>query len=388
MNIKKTLSLLVVALTVAGTVSAQGYYDDDIYYDATKAKKEKAEKRKKQQAGTGYDGNGYYIDNQGVADYPAADTYNVNTANTRDVDEYNRRYEQPDSISLDDFAAGDFTYTRRIERFSNPSIVSGSDDDDLKEYYYSTSSAPQINLIVNTPGYYDAWSPYAWNMWDYPYCSPSWAWNYGWGLGPWAGSAWAWNWGPSWAWRPSWAWNWGWGPSWSWSWGGPAWYPHPGHGHGWGGGHHAWRPTSSGAYRPHTPSGGYNSSGVAGRRPGTVSNGRYSGSHRGNAMTGSWYNYNNSSNNSTNSPSVGTGSRPGQRPGAVNSGSSNNNYRNNNNNSGTRRNNSNNYNNSNSNRSSFNSGSRAGSRSGSGSFGGGSRSGGSRSGGGGRAGRR
>lgn len=370
----KLIPSLVLALAVGTSVQAQGFYDDDIYYDASKAKKEKQAKAleaaKKAAARN-------YVPSQPVADYAGSDTYVVDTRNTRDVDEYNRRYstqsdkEVTDSISLDRLTQGDFANTRRIERFSNPDVIAESGDDALIDYYYSEAAQPQTTIIVNTvdPWYYGG----VYSPWYNGYYSP-YAWRYNWGYNPWYHGYYdPWYVGPSW--------SWGWGPSWSWGWCG-GWHHHgwghPGHGPVWGGSN--WRPSSPGASRPHSP-GGVTPS-TPGRRPGNSYYGggytRPSGSSVGTStVPGSRVNQNagrrpstvNKGSGSSTSGNRGSATVPGSR---VNKGRSGNNYNNN----------------SNSNRSSWNSGSR---NSGS-SWGGGGRSTGgsggrSTGGGGGRSGR-
>ena len=125
------------------------------------------------------------------ASYPAADTYNFDSGSTRSVDEYNRRgiFAPADTTvsnamqRADSLAAVDFNCTRQIERYYNPDVVVGSSDADLAQLYYSQPA--NINIIINTPGYYD---------WGWPYYSPysPWGWSYS--------SYWGWNsyWGPSW----------------------------------------------------------------------------------------------------------------------------------------------------------------------------------------------
>ncbi|MDE7444042.1 MAG: hypothetical protein K2M65_07780, partial [Muribaculaceae bacterium] len=63
------------------TVSAQSYYDDDIYYDASKAPKveKKVSAKRAVQQGRTY---------QSI---PGSDSYTVYTNNTRDFDEHNLR---------------------------------------------------------------------------------------------------------------------------------------------------------------------------------------------------------------------------------------------------------------------------------------------------------
>lgn len=314
-NIIRRFSVVaLVAATVSGSAFAQGYYDDDIYYDASKSKKEKKAQQKKQTVSkqSSYYGNRNKSGYQ-VADYPAADTYTVNGSLNMDVDTYNRRgqFLVPDSIPADSLENGDFTYTQRIERFHNPDIVSGSEDQELRDYYGYAMQRPQnvnIYVIDNNP----------WN-----YYGPSWSWRYG---NPWYWNSWGPSWSLSWGWY-SWAWDpywsWGWGPSWSWgpSWGwGPAWYPSYGPGWGWSGPVHAWRPTTpSGSSRPH-PSvggagathrpGGYGSGSTVTNRPGNMGRGRYGYGTTPSATPSRPGNYSPSTGNGSHNNSQST-SRPG-----------------------------------------------------------------------------
>lgn len=393
MKIYKPLSIaLTLTATVCSSAVAQSYYDDDIYYDASKDVKPKTSsntgKQTRQQHSSQYaahqyqyvtttDGTVYVVDELGNAypvqaqNIPGSDLYSVYTDNTRDVDEYNRRYQVVDTVNVDSLSRDPFANTRLIEKFSNPDVVSASDDQALINYYASTQPA-QINIYMDTPAYY------GWNYLS-PYYRPYGYWN-SWAWDPWYyGTGWY---DPYW----SWSWSWGWsGPGWAWGY--PGWGPYPGHHHGWGYPGWAWgRPQSSpGAFRPHRPggaagnnianTGGYrgnyrggNSSYTPGTRPST-SNGGYRG------------------NNGRRPGSTGTVNNLGTtRPAPNYNGGSSGGYRYNapTNNGGRTGGRSNSYNNNNSSRQSApsyrSSGSSGGSR---GSFSGGSRGGGSRSGGGG-----
>lgn len=90
-------SLAILSVSSGITVSAQGYYDDDIYYDASKAKKEKEAKALERAKAVA---RSNYRPSQSIADYAAADTYTVNSGSTRDVDEYNRRYPSTFPVPL------------------------------------------------------------------------------------------------------------------------------------------------------------------------------------------------------------------------------------------------------------------------------------------------
>lgn len=355
-NISKQVWSLAIALSVSTVAFAQSYYyDDDIYYDASKAKTEKKAAENKQSANrqSSYVVNG----NANIADYPAADTYVVPAGSSLniDVDTYNRRgqFLVSDTVYAENDGGGDFTFTQRIERFHNPDVVSGSDDEDLKEVYSYAMSQPQnINIYVidNDP----------WN-----YFGPSWSWRY---CNPWYWNAWypsySWGWN-YWGWDPYWSWSWGsaWGPSWGLGWGpayGPGWGPSWGPSWGWGPAQ-AWRPTTpSGSSRPHNyvgsgaiathRPGSYSQSAMPSStsRPGNMGRGRYgtSTSVNSSARPG---NYTPAATGSQNNSTVNS-SRPGNqgRGRAVMNNSNNNTNQNNNRNS---------YNNSNNYRSSQSSGS-------------------------------
>lgn len=342
MNIKRIFTFLAGTLVAAGAVSAQSYFDDDIYFDASKASKPVQKATKKSNNKTAVV----------VYDYPSADNYTVNGTRTISVDDYNRRgIFATDSLTADTTAT-DFAYTRRIEQFYNPQIVSGSGDEELANIYYMEPD--QVNIYVNTPSAYwgyDYFYPY--NAWASPYWYNNyWRWNSAWYWGSWYDPYWAWGWGPSWAYP-------GWSPGWGPGWGYPGW--------GWGG------PVYTGPRRAPNL--------LAGRHPGVGSAARPSSSGR---RPGS-YGYTNSRPGvSTNRQPAVTNRRPNvttnRRPSTTNTRPTTNQRPNNNNNY----NNNSNYNNYNPN----SIGGRYGTGSyGSGSYGGGSRGSGMGSGGGSRGGR-
>lgn len=241
-------------------------FEDDIYYNPSKEKK--ATKPKKNTAPI------RYVPTQ---DYPAADTYNFNSASTRDVDEYNRRYVTTpnDTMARDSaYMSDSFAYTRRIERFHNPDVVASSGDDQLIDYYYSQpSETSSVNIYVNADPYlgwgiYPYYGYYGYRPY-YSYYNPWYSWR--WAFDPW-------YWGSSWTWGYDPYWYGGWGyPYWAWSSPCP---PHHHH-HGYGPGS-SWYPSSPGSYRPHgTASAGSTSS----RRPGSTYNG-YSPSGSGMSRPG------------------------------------------------------------------------------------------------------
>ncbi|MDE6629403.1 MAG: hypothetical protein K2K36_08555 [Muribaculaceae bacterium] len=316
-----TAAALITAILSPCAASAQSYYDDDIYYDASKAPKPQKQTQKKavpagnQTAGNGqfyYDGAAYVPWNN-VGDFQSADTYQPTGTSTRDVDEYNRRYstpssataQQPDSITLQQFEEMG-SNTRNLARFHGSQVAADAYTDNAvddpnyyvnpdgstygasNDYYY-TSAQPSTTLNINVVG----GNPWYWGSpWYGGYYSP---WYGGWAYDPW-------YWGPSYSWNWGWGPAWSWGPSWAWGWGGPAWGP------GWGDPHH---PSWGGNYRPtYTSSGAFAPN--ATRRPSGNSN--YRGTSAGST-------YNRGSYNSSNGyrPSSGTagnrGSAATSRPG-------------------------------------------------------------------------
>ena len=220
------LSALSISLLVgASALMAQDYYDDDIYYDASKAKKEtkKPQKAKNNESRYSaepasqyyYDGASYVPWNN-VGEYQSADSYNVAGTSTRDVDEYNRRTqsaasEQVDSITLQQFE--EMSNTRNLARFHGSQTAKDAYVENTGDYadgydtygYQQPTSNVTINLVGGYP-YYNSWnSPWYWNSWGY--YDPFWGWG-------WTGPSWSWGWGPSWAWGPAWGPSWSWGPSW------------------------------------------------------------------------------------------------------------------------------------------------------------------------------
>lgn len=301
---------LVLSLMLGTALSsvAQDYYDDDIYFNADKAKKEQAEKARKAAEAK----------RKASQPLPGSDQYVVFTDNNRNVDEYNRRNLTPQAGDTAMIDTGDFTYTRRIERFYNPEIVSGSGNDDLKYNYYESvaeSQADPVNVNIYVTDI-NPWSSWYYTGWRSPWYNSWWD-SYYYNYGPgWWGPSYAWGWGPSWSW------SWGWGPSWSW---GPGWgYPVG----GWGPSY-PYRPSVGGmiTHRPHQ--GNYNS-GYAptygGRRPGTANNGN-SGSNRYNGN----YNTSGSHNNNSNYNGTTGGRRPGANSGTQNNNSNSNHYNSNSN---------------------------------------------------------
>lgn len=288
-------------LAMAAPAMAQDYYDD-IY--GGPRKQSKAKTKKQQQQTPAYQ----------VADYAPADSYAPSGSLQMDVDQYNRRgqFLVADSVAADSTEIGDtFAYTRRIERFHNPDIVTESGDTTLCDYYYSTPQQTNVNVYVvdNSPYYPYNWAWRYGNPWYWNVYGPSYV---GWGgwYGGWYDPFWydpyPWGWSWGWTWAPGWG---GWGPGWGWGWGhGPGW--------GWGWGPSvAWRPSTPSAGQPHRPTGSGMNSGrghgsqYAGNsvgRPGNM--GRPSGGN-GSVGTALRPGYSGTS-------SATTTARPGTRPNA------------------------------------------------------------------------
>lgn len=227
---------------VASMAMADNYFDDDIYYDASKAKKS-------QKVGTA-------TKTPQVLRYePVMETvdYSTYSGSMRDVDEYNR---QGMYSSYSDTLGGDsilnidgYTYTNRIERFYNPEVVSGSGNQELIDSY--SVNQPVVNIYVDS-----FWDPYPSWTWGYSY--PWYSWNYTFYTG---------------VWNPYWI-SYSWYNPWYWDpychhypyyaphhhHHGPAYYPH----------HSGVRPTPSSAYRPHR----------SGNRTGSVSRPGYTRNNR------------------------------------------------------------------------------------------------------------
>ena len=83
MKLKRIIFALAGIVATTTAVNAQSYFDDDIYYDASKATKKTQPKKVTQT----YTTPSTVI----VAEYPAADTYTVRGTRSISVDDYNRR---------------------------------------------------------------------------------------------------------------------------------------------------------------------------------------------------------------------------------------------------------------------------------------------------------
>lgn len=225
----KHLSRYIIAVVafLSVTATAQDYYDD-IYGGARKSRPAKQKT----------------VDYQ-TQDYAPADSYAPSGSLNMDVDTYNRRgqFLVSDSVASDTASMGDtFAYTRRIERFHNPEVVTESGDTTLCDYYYSSPAQSEVNiyLVDNSPYYPYSWAwrygnPWYWNVYGPAYVGWG-SWWGGWYAPFWYDPyPWGWSWG--WTWTPGWG---GWGPGWR-----PGWGPSV-----------AWRPSTPGASRPHRPTTG------------------------------------------------------------------------------------------------------------------------------------
>lgn len=273
---------LFVASVLFGnmTIAAASYddYDDDIYYNTSKAKQKAAEEAKKQaEAEAQYyreKASSNYVPNTVVEYSDPSHAVITGTGLNVDVDTYNRRgqFLVADSVAPSTSDDTDtYAYTRRIEKYYNGDIVNGSNNQELIDSYYSTpATTSDVNIYVvnaNPWGLYNSWyNPWNawtwnslyWNSWYYPS-----AWSWGW-YDPWY--SWGWS-------TPGWGWNW----SWNWGWNRPGWGPppppRPGNPGPPPGGNGGWAVNSPGLSRPHGTAGSNGSSSTATRRPGAFSAG-------------------------------------------------------------------------------------------------------------------
>lgn len=301
----------MIALLLIGSYStiatAQDYYDDDIYYNPSKAKT-------KEKKSTKANSNSNVI----IVDYPAADTYIVTGDGVNiDIDTYNRRgVFANDSINATSTVNSEnFECTQQIERFYNPDVIVESQDETVAQIYYATP-ATDVNIYVGSP---------SWGFGYYPYYSSPWYWgtpHSWWYYNSWAYNPWYWDYGPYWSY-----------PSWYWGYGGYYPYYHPPHHHGIA--YHPGPSRPGGNYRPS----GYHSGRTNNYRPGSTSNMHRPGSANngyrnessgGNYRPGRGTNRSNSSNKSYRSNNESNNGNNSYRPSSKNSsrGESSSSYRN------------------------------------------------------------
>ena len=170
---------------------------DDLYFTSSKKVKEAAQKR----VAASMNARMETVVAPTVVDYHS---------NTRNEDEYNRRYVYDGQYSEDSLAARidtvgiddaqprydmndpelDYRYSRRLVRFHSPRL-------------YALASPYYWDLYYGYGAWdylYDPWDPWYWHY----------GWSYGWTWGPWDcwyGSIWGWSHPYSWT-------YWGWGPGW------------------------------------------------------------------------------------------------------------------------------------------------------------------------------
>ncbi len=134
--------------------------------------------------------------------------YNINS---RDDDEYNRRYVG--GMGYQTEGGSNYDYESNDTIFNTDSI-----DDGTEDYEYSRRilrfHSPRVGIALSSPYYWDL--VYNYGIYDYmydAYYDPffyTWGWRYGWSWGPW--SSWY---GPFWGWHHPYAWSyWGWGHGW------------------------------------------------------------------------------------------------------------------------------------------------------------------------------
>ena len=254
---KKIVFLSLFALCLPWMVSAQSI-DDDLYYIPSKDKKEK--KQEKKVTSSAPTEEIVVKSNAPTTVYTSPGNTTVvvqdRKGNTRDVDEYNRRYDSREN----DFVMEDDTLYIKEKAVPDPdgewvNGFDGSEDD----YEYAMRIVrfrnPRYAVSISSPYYWDI--VYGLNSWDwnvytdgmYAYAFPTfsnrlwWDWrynSYGWGGYPYYG------WGGYSPYYSYGGWSYGWGGfygGWSWGWGhhhhhyypGGGWYPGGG-GH-WGGNH-------------------------------------------------------------------------------------------------------------------------------------------------------
>ena len=200
---KKIVYFLLFALCLPIGLLAQSV-DDDLYFVPSKDKQEKKEipvkKETKQQVTNIYTSPGTTV------------VVQDRKGKTRDVDEYNRRYDARDNEFVMD---NDTLY---IKEKSNPDLdgewVTGEFDGTQEDYEYAERIIrfrnPRFAISISSPLYWDVvYGPNSWDWnvytdgmyayafptfsnplwWDWRYGSYGWGWNYGWGWG--GGSHWA-----------------------------------------------------------------------------------------------------------------------------------------------------------------------------------------------------
>lgn len=216
---KKIVFLSLFALCLPWTLVAQSI-DDDLYYTPSKNKEEKKEEVKQEKKVAAPVEEIVVKSNVPTTVYssPGSTTVVVKDrkGNTRDVDEYNRRYDSRDN---DFVMENDTLYINEKEDDGlDGEWVNGEFEGSQDDYEYATRIIrfrnPRYAISISSPLYWDV--VYGLNSWDwnvytdglYAYAFPTftnrlwWDWrynSYGWGGYPYYG--WGWNswYGPSWS---------------------------------------------------------------------------------------------------------------------------------------------------------------------------------------------
>lgn len=237
---KKIVYFWLFALCLPIGLRAQSV-DDDLYFVPSKSKKEKTETPVKKEVKRQVTTNIYTSPGTTVV-------VQDRKGRTRDVDEYNRRYEARDN----EFVMNNDTLY--IKEKSKPDLdgewVSGEFNGTQDDYEYAERIIrfrnPRFAISISSPLYWDiVYGPNSWDWnvytdglyayafptfsnplwWDWRYNSYSWNWNWGWNYG------WGWH-------RPYY--SWGYYPGYWGGWYGGYWghhhHPHWAGAPGWGGG--------------------------------------------------------------------------------------------------------------------------------------------------------
>ena len=244
---KKIVYFLLFALCLPIGIFAQSV-DDDLYFVPSKDKQEKKETPVKKEPKKQVTTNIYTSPGTTVV-------VQDRKGRTRDVDEYNRRYDARENEFVMD---NDTLY---IKEKSNPDLdgewVTGEFNGTTDDYEYAERIIrfrnPRFAISISSPLYWDVvYGPNSWDWnvytdgmyayafptfsnplwWDWRYGSYVWGWNYGWGWnrpyyswgyypGYWGGGYWGgWYGGGYWGHHH----HWHGGPSWGWGGGGRPYY--------------------------------------------------------------------------------------------------------------------------------------------------------------------
>ncbi len=207
-NIKNIIIMKRAILVLLSVIASVHLYaqDDDMYF----SNKMDGEVEAVQTTTSARTNSSLYRSRTASFDNSKLAVYN---SNSRDDDEYNRRY----SFSSGYQTEGGADYSKDYE--SNDTVFnSDSLSYDDEDYYYSRRllrfHSPRVAVALSSPYYWDL--VYGYGIYDYmwdAYYDPffyTWGWGYGWSWGPW--SCWY---GSFWGWHHPYAWSyWGWGPGW------------------------------------------------------------------------------------------------------------------------------------------------------------------------------